>query len=48
MPKRQTADAVLDQLVAAQDEVFFQVFRLARLHGELLRDGPLRAGAGRR
>jgi len=48
MPKRQTADAALDPLVAAQDEVFFQVFRLARLHGELLRDGPLRAGAGRR
>lgn len=48
MPKRQTAAAAPDPLATAQDEVFFQVFRLARLHGELLGDGPLRAGAGRR
>lgn len=51
MPKRQIAAAAArrrDPLASAQDEVFFQVFGLARLHGEVVRDGPLRAGASRR
>lgn len=50
MPKRQTTRAAAgarDPLAAVQDEVFFDAFRLARLHGELLREGPLRAGAAR-
>ncbi len=44
MPKRQNAEAVPGSVHAVQDEVFFEAFRLARLHGELRRAGPLAPG----
>ncbi|MBN7135435.1 hypothetical protein A7A76_11675 [Lysobacter enzymogenes] len=44
MPRRHSARTAA-AFASLQDEVFFDAFRLARVHGELLREGPLRVGA---
>lgn len=47
MPRRHNARDS-SAFASLQDEVFFDAFRRARVHGELLREGPLRAGATQR